>query len=361
MKTACTLIFFVPLVICGADPLTWFEREAPRTPSVIAHGNGVWWAAFNDGRYTSANGVNWIKRSENQSTLKPQFVRGQFYFPESTVYASSNGWSNFRAVGAPFEGDSIHAFTFGNEQFYAIAQDEIATSTDGVDWIRTALPGLSGTLKYMAAGSGAVVLATSSTDIYSSFDAQNWSSVYLGISLSDLEATPLGFLALEYYTLPGGGFATRLYHSYEGQDWRLTHEAPGLADRIFVGPDNAIVWGLDILATAGHDGSNWTDITRPSKKVIRDIAYGDGRFLGILWPNGFISSAPFNIPHIRSISRSGNLIALQVEATGPYLVERTQRIGSTWDVVPNTVSQADGVEFQELSTSLAFYRIKMAP
>ena len=360
MKTACAILFLVPF-FTQADPPQWFERESIRTPTVITHGNGTWWSVFDDGHYTSANGINWTKRSESESRLKPQFFRGEFYYLSERVLASSNSWSDVRNVGAPFDGAGpLEGFVIGNEQFYAVGFNQIAISPDGSDWTHTPLPGLNGTIKLMAAGQGAVLLATTATYIYSSADGQNWSSVYLGVSLADLKATSSGFLALEYFRLPDESFATRLYQSNDGSDWRVVHEKPGLADRILVGPDSAVVWGLDILATVDLDGRNWTDITRPSHKAIRDIAYGDGRYLGVLWPNGFISSFPFNIPHIRSITKAGSTVRLQTESAENSIVESTERLGTTWSVVSNITRNAGAIEFQGLSTESAFFRLKAA-
>src|SRR5688572_12806047 len=125
MKTACALLILSPLLVLGADALHWYEVETIRTPTGIVFGNGNWLGIFEDGRYSSTNALGWIKRSDNASTTRPEFLRSEFYYIGSTIFASSNGWSNLRSVG---DVGLNHAFTFGNDQFYAARNNEIAFS-----------------------------------------------------------------------------------------------------------------------------------------------------------------------------------------------------------------------------------------
>src|SRR5687768_18538528 len=124
MKTECALLILSPLLVLGADALHWYEVETIRTPTGIVFGNGNWLGIFENGRYSSTNALGWIKRSDNASSIKPDFLRGEFYYLGSTIAASSNGWSNFRMIGVSVGLGSVQLSTYGNDQFYAARNNE---------------------------------------------------------------------------------------------------------------------------------------------------------------------------------------------------------------------------------------------
>lgn len=357
MKTLLVPLFLLTLFARAAEPIRWHETETETTPSALTYGNGIWWSMI-DGAHTSLDGLRWIKRSESHWSVKPHFLHGEFYYLGNTIYASPNGWLNMRPVGSPFGGGMVHGITFGNEQFYAVNSQQISMSPDGTNWIRSALPELQGTLKLIAAGSGAVVLVTTKGFVYSSQDGHTWASLDLGFSLADLKATADGFLAVRYFYKPSGSFASRLHHSSNGVDWRVVQEKPGSADRICVGPDKVAVWGQGILGLVSHNGSDWVDVTRPSEKIIRDLTYGGGRFLGVMWPSGMISSTPFAPPRIEYISKNGGTVSLGTKVTEGYILERTEELGTAWVRARVTVMTDRGVQLDEPAGTNVFYRLR---
>lgn len=358
MKILLFSFFLVPFLVHAGEPLRWYEIEAENTPAPFVFGNGTWLGLLN-GRHTSVDGLNWFKRSNNHSNLKPHFLRGEFYYWDTTIWASSNGWSDLRAVGTtPFGSGVTDRMIFGNNQFYAVSLNQMASSVDGTLWTRSTLPELQGTLKLMAAGSGAVVIVTTAGIVYSSQDGHTWVSVELGFSLADLQATANGFLAVQYFYQPGSGtFASRLHHSSNGEEWHVVQEKPGLADRICVGPQRVAIWGQDILGLVAQDGRDWTDVVRPSRNIISDLTYGDGRFLGVMWPSGMVSSSPFAPPRIETIARDGRMVFLEANPAEGYVVERTEELGTAWTQVANTTLTERGFQFDEPASSNVFYRL----
>ena len=366
MKTIFALLLYAAAFVHSAQPVRWFEGEMAGEPvplRSLQYGNNHWWG-YSPYRYSSDDGVKWVHRSWNQNSTKPEFLRGEFYFLTETVYASSNGWSDFRIVGAPFGGAGpIQGFVFGNEQFYAIQHDQIAVSPNASNWVHHTLPELNGELRFMAAGNGVVVLMTTRGSIYTSANAEQWERYDAGVSFRDLKATPAGFLLIQVITSTVLCCETSflLYFSPDGRTWNVVQERRGYADRIAVGDGLAVVWGADVLGTVSLDGRNWTEVTRSSTKTIVDIAYGDGRFLGVLYPTGLLSSRRLTPVQVKGIRRNGNRISLEADPNESYAVEQTSRLGDPWTEVPVTASR-DGIMELDLSeTGNAFFRLRIKP
>jgi hypothetical protein len=357
MRTIFALLICFPLLIHASETNRWFEKEVEFTPSLIAYGNGTWWG-FANARYTSDDGLTWIKRLDNNYSIKPEFLRGEFYFLDSPLYASSNGWSNFRTVGTPFGGGPVQGFVFGNDHFYAVRFNRLGISTNGAQWRYLDLPELDGDLKLIAASNGTLVITTTAGSIYTLADDETWYENHARVSLSVLKGTSAGFLTVQIVTSATGNSMSAVLFSADGLDWNVVQEKPGYIDRIVVGDTNVALWGQNILAIVDPNGSNWREVTRPSNKLIADLAYGDGRFLGVLRYGGIISSKPFNQLRILSLSRSGSKIVLETDTREGYFVERTSSLGLPWTAVTNAIFRSGGAEVEAGVDGNAFFRLR---
>ena len=172
--------------------------------------------------------------------------------------------------------------TYGDGKFVAIVQntDKSAYSTDGVNWIISALPSLiGGHGQSVTYGDGKfVVVANSSDKSAYSTDGINWTASTLPTSTY-----------WESVTYGNGKFVAvatssdKAAYSTDGINWTIS-ALPSSAGWISVTYGNgkfvAVAFNSDKSAYS-IDGVNWTETTMPSSTYWQSIAYGNGKFVAV--------------------------------------------------------------------------------
>jgi hypothetical protein len=270
----------------------------------VAYGNNRFVAGGNAGRFAySTNGSTWTNSTGTESfivnaiTYGTQFVAVGYF---GIINYSSDGISWNNVTETTFETSYINDVAYGGGRYIAVGEDgKMAYSTNGSSWTAIAnstfgtsdIYGITYAAgKFVAVGaSGKMAYSTNGTTWTAVTDSKFSTSTIYGITYG-------GSSGKEKFIAVGGSY---IAYSTDGISWTSAtsgYYASGLFSRGL----NRIAWGGNkfvAVASAGVmlyslDGINWaridggtgagkTQFDTDSLSTIRDIVYGNGRFLAV--------------------------------------------------------------------------------
>jgi len=267
----------------------------------IAYGNGMFVAVSannkSGGIAFSSDGVNWtaVLNSTFGKSGVSAIAYGNSRFvavdPDGKMAASSDGTTWTAVKKSPFGKDYVNDITYGNGTFVAIAgsRNKMAYSSDGINWaaVKNTTFGKGDYNWGITYGNGTfIVVAGEGGRMAYSSDGKNWTAV---------KKSPFGkndYMDIGI-TYVGGKFIacsnSRTMYSSDGINW-TTATSPifwkdGTIKDIAYGDGKFVAVGEgggDLMAYSS-DGITWTGIAGSAFNgdVIKDIAYGNGKFVAV--------------------------------------------------------------------------------
>jgi hypothetical protein len=303
----------------GVDWETHLRFDAYGNPihmSGVAFGNGVFIATESYyGMWVSTNGVDWVRSNNGPSTEAVFFEAGRFVAPGySSIYTSIDG-QNWTSTPVPGSGQ-LKGTASGNGTTILVGdQGRIAFTTNGLDWM-AANSGATQQLvcatfdgqQFFAAGwLGALLVSSNGIDwtnrsvadpyYFLAAAAHGGRAVFAGYSYATVlngnltlipTTDPTGVNALtvvngEFWGVGQGG---RILRSSDGLNWTevsrrlvLPSSYYSFAGVAFDGNKFLAAGWNNIFAST--NGANWTQLSSPPYLWIKDIAWGNGRFIAV--------------------------------------------------------------------------------
>ena len=275
-----------------SDGSVWNQNELPSLAYWLAttYGNGRFVAvatkiddyhAGSNAVATSVDGINWSQSTMPSVAVWGDIAYGNGIFVAISKYlaAISSDGTNWTQANMP-AGSTWGVVTYGNNIFLAVSSGlYCATSTDGLNWTKRSMS-TSASWSSVAYGNGkfvAVSTGPSSVAAYS-VDGTNWTTTQLPTS-----ATWGGV------TYGNGRFVAVANNSNaavstDGINWTqstfATSEILTFRDLTYAKGKFVALASTDYAATS-TDGINWTVYDMPWGTSYNDVAYGNGRLVGI--------------------------------------------------------------------------------
>jgi hypothetical protein len=195
----------------------------------------------------------------------------------ATVATSSNGeqWQIGTMASSRFRG-----LTVTEAGFLGVGDGWIGHSDDGVSWTIDSSPD-SASLRSAADGRGRTVVVGRHGDLYVSEDGNTWLEPFLYVTADFNRVVFDGEL---FFALGENGTILR-------SDDALNWSAAAVAVDVDLwgeaaGPENRIMVGSDGVILASEDGRAWQQRRSGVAAHLRDVAWGDGRFVAVGWDEG---------------------------------------------------------------------------
>lgn len=382
-------------VYSSTDGVTWIQGQTVSAnfdaQDIAEFGHSVIWTGTKfvavDGFitpsiYTSTDYTNWTDTSLATSVTATdlldviyadnQFVAvgGKSSNTNWAILTSPNG-VDWKKVGTNSVGSSLSGIAFGNSEYVAVGQTEIATSSDGTTWNSMSLPSANDEYSGVAYGNGKFVLFGNETDsgtgqttgvVYTSPDGSTWTKAAttdLPNHLSDVAWTGAQFVAVANPAVdrfgspynPASQPESVILASPDGSTWTAASltapsgEAYGFNQIIWTGSQLMAIGGSyytfstsstivtdaqssAVIATSA-DGSSWTVNSYTSGPLFRVSAllYDQGTYLaaqgvgiyasadGASW--SYLDNVPsanwwtamaVHGPRIVAVGRQGNIV-----------------------------------------------------
>lgn len=250
------ILLIVAIHIAIADPIDcWTRRDVADSDLFgVAFANGLWLVLGDDAILTSADGLTWTNRFQRTNDETLQFTAAAF------------GNDTFVAVGGRIAIDAER-----------IGPSSIATSTNGIDWVRRE-PGVVADLYGLASGNGVFVAVGESPEqqpaILTSVDGITWTIITppFGDCLSDVIFVDGTFVA--------AGCNGLVATSLDGTIWYV-EETPSTSSF------SSIAYGGGVYVTAGQGTAALTSNNSASWELrslgpvgdVYSLAYGGGQFV----------------------------------------------------------------------------------
>lgn len=244
----------------STDCKNWTIKNGVAGVKRIAYGNGKFVAVGESGKiyyWDTANAMSWTSALSAASTIifndvtygNGKFIAVGVNNGTGIVYYSANGTS-WTAASGTFANE-LYGVTYGNGKFVAVGHGGITYySYDGITWTAGVKLG-NGNLTGVVCGNDKfVAIGASEPYVYFtavSYDGVNWSTVCSGSS---------------------GGIL-----------WRITY---GNGVYIAVGDGGSLI--------TSNDGYKWTTVTTNTTTSLRDIVYGNGKFVYVGGDQGTFES-----------------------------------------------------------------------
>ena len=382
LRTLCLLACFLPLSCPGAFFDSWTlmtlpaERPAYRK---IAFGNGKFVAAGRNQIAVSTNGLTW-----REFGVPPSAYPNSIVFGDGRFVLTAEGHSG---VSMP---------------------SKIFTSTDGENWQPTDIGAheLSavafGKGLYVAAGRRLVYVGPGWTSRCSFFRSRNgidWEYQHVDLpgGINDLAYENGTFVAVGWLGHQSGV----IYHSTDGADWQpATVERPPTLVSVAAGKGIFVAAGYPGDIFVSNDGRTWTEkpcgIAGPFElvafengtffvgkmhsedfavssdasiwtlhkfppSVISDIAFGDGRFVGIGYIGWVVVSEDIRTARV-GVQRTAGSVRIEsaAQAGRSYQLVESETLYD-WTVRTNFTQETTSVEFELPCAGFAsFFRVQEA-
>lgn len=303
----------------SADALNWVSGNSlPGWVRSIAYGNGQFVAVGDDSQnrsaqiFTSADGVNWVKRESGTPGLLADVLYDGSQFlavgcaPHGscagTVVTSADGVSWVQSnSGVPESVGGLTGIGYGNGQYVALGgYGLIVTSDDGVNWFNPLQDEpleMSGSLSSVGYGNGRFVAVGSLSD-YSTFfvtsvDGVSWDQTKMDTLKGSTYGIAYGnglFVAVAGAFGTSSGLDTEgaIATSADGMNWvkRFSEENAGaLSSAVAYGNGQFVVPKSGGTVTSS-DGIHWTAHKSATVGYVSRIAYGNGQFVAADSSNG---------------------------------------------------------------------------
>jgi hypothetical protein len=348
---------------------------------------------------TSPTGAVWTQHSTGDSlNLRGALYRdGQFVVVGNggLIQTSTNGGDWTAHASATVE--NLHELTFAQGLYVVVGgADTIVTSTNATDWTLRADSGGDDKLLGVAYGENRFVAVggyTSGTAMTSA-DGLTWTVPFLAASAA------LHAVIYENGYFLAVGTRGQIAYSLDGTEWLedntgvnqpLSGVAYGHGRYVAVGEETIITstdgvhwipiprlqWhffedvsfvngafvavGDGGLVMSSVDGLNWERHVTPTDVNLRDITYGQGRFLIVGNNRVILESGLTTTPRLRLTAVPGTaqlILEAEVEAGRPYAIQSAEALGY-WTDLFRFISTTPTVRFQQTSAgyeSMQFYR-----
>ncbi|MGE5484634.1 MAG: hypothetical protein ACM3X4_06425 [Ignavibacteriales bacterium] len=247
----------------------------------VAYGNGKFIIAngYEGGKYTSSDGLEWIRSDHEGPLLLVYYANGQWLGVASTgngkcIQTSLDGITWKYAVDIPMVSTSVFDIAYGNGQYVLLLSGGRTVVTDGVKPLTVGDMGYVNTIVRVAYGNGRFIGA-GSNKIWSSTDGLSWAQVATAPEGTDFCGVSYGngrFMVVD------GSEAGLVYVSKDGEIWeQSTSGKSGLAGVIY-GGDRFLLWNQDVILSS-EDGVTFVSEANPAG--LARFCYGGGRFIAV--------------------------------------------------------------------------------
>ena len=239
----------------------------------VAFAKGLF-VSVGSGIHTSPDGINWTKRSSDNTLEDITYGNGIFVAVGFTgaILTSSDGLSwIYRSTN----NESLNAVTYGNGVFVVVGNlGTILTSTDGAEWTARD-SGTTYWIDIISYGNGTFVAIDGIGTILNSVDGITWTA--------NVSEDTKSLYDITYYNgtfMAVGEFGTILT-SPDGLSW--TSRDSGI-DSDFSG----VTYGNGIFVVVGHtglstsaDGISWTSRSSGTTHTLHNVTYGNDTFVAV--------------------------------------------------------------------------------
>ncbi len=307
--------------------VSWSSTTYSQT---IASGNGVSLLVNWGGDVEmSHDGESWRSASiAGHQVSSPSFAGERFFL--RTTSGSGVLWSqdaeSWTFTPSDYQGERV---VFGDGIWFGMSRDRLYKSGDGLSWISSPLPRISGSHE-LAWGAGRLVLATSS--LWSSEEGERWDEA---VTPEPVDAQLVQFGADRFVALSRSGLQG--WHSADGENWtpiewsaaaRLIDPEPGFSDLHFAE-------GIFVATAGSHvfyssDGVTWSEqiaVLGPQNYGGFRLSYGHNRWMAaasghIIWAS---SPTAANVSLSRETellvsANAGGVAQLTVASVGTDLI-----------------------------------------
>jgi hypothetical protein len=351
----------------SAEPVdNWVEYPRPQgagAPISVAFGNGVFVAVDGASIITSTNGADWSLATDpdihgaGAAATRVRFVNDRFF-----VFGSMSGglmstdgaeWTPFIARAHPigFARPPVTDITFANGAYYGVANSEVLTSANAVDW--TSVAG-GGPFSYITHGNGKFIAhaGTIPVNLQYSTDAQTWNATTVASSFpiqteityqNGSFLTALGITFPPQNGQPGPSGYTVLF-SEDGANWSYAFRFPEgsmIPGKVVVGgpyyvaaAGPAVYYTTNLVGETGPSATNWIAaplaISSPETQKA-DIAFGNNVFVAVSFGKIFKSNPISGVAPLRIVRQPSSVTAnVTGIATFTALAQGTDPITYQW-------------------------------
>ena len=363
----CIHASFIPLR--SAEPVeNWAEYPRPEgagAPASIAFGNGIFVAVDGTSIITSTNGTDWALATDpdihgaGAAATRVRFVNDRFF-----VFGSANGalmstdgaeWTPFIARADPmgFALPPVTDITFANGIYYGVANSQVLTSANAVDWGSVAG---GGPFSHITYGGGKFVADTMTfpASLQYSTDAQTWNGTTAGSSSpiqTEITYQNGSFLTALSATFPPQNgqmpqppMANTVLFSEDGINWSYAFRFPEggvLPGKVVAGgpyyvaaAGPAVYYTTSLVGAPGPSATNWVEvplaISAPEKQSA-DVAFGNNVFVAVSLGKIFKSNPITGVAPLRIVRQPSSFSAnVSGAATFTALAQGTDPISYQW-------------------------------
>jgi len=290
-------------------------------------GNDLHEVAFGNGRFVavgdfgtlliSTNGIDWSSTNlNNLNLIGVSFGNGTFVAltRDGPVYRSTDGLTWAQAHLAPF----VRGVKFVNDRF-VIYGSRVLSSANGATWIDHGTPPREGV--GLAAGNGRYLMPASST----------YGGILVSTNLSDWAVIPLD----GYYTFYGVAYGNGVFVFSGGAGAFLTQDGTNFWDENEVdqfgqiGFLNGLFYALGNEIQRSPDGTNWSQVSA-GYLPLTSGAYGNGTYVAV-GNGGTIAFSPDGQNWTHLFERGSQAVRDLVYGNGRYVMITQDRIWTSFD------------------------------